>query len=130
MTLMNVTPEITITRSYIIGLDAPMVSPELPLEREFSKQLLIVPKGSVLPGTPPAMLESQVFVSVDWTRDGVIVSSALFEEEGYGRSYEEAWGDFLSSIRDRYESLAKREPRLSTGDKRVLGALRSALNLA
>ena len=124
---MMITPQIEHRHSPIIGLDVPVRTPELPLDREFSNQLLTVPNGTPLPGTPASRLRSDVFASVDWTRDGVVISSNLFEEEGYGRTYDDAWNDFLSSIRDRHDSLARRESRLSAGDKRVLDALRSVI---
>ena len=91
------------------------------------KELLIIPSGTTIPGDPGLELVSDVFATIDWTSDGIIVASALLDEDGYGWSYDDAWGDFLTSLKDRLDSLARREDRLAQGDRHVLDQLRAIL---
>lgn len=110
-----------------VRMAPPLVSPDLPREQMFAKTLLAIHSGTVLPGAPPLKLRSDIFASIDWTKDGVVISSCLFDEDGYGRTYEDAWHDFIASLRDKHASLKKREATLSPEDRRVLDALRSSL---
>ena len=111
----------------VLGLYEPTTTPALPTERLFTKQLLLIPKGAILPGSPPAHLACDLFASIDWTKDGIVVSSALLDEEGYGWSENAAWNDFMLSLRDRHDSLRKRASRLSTGDREILEHLQSVI---
>jgi hypothetical protein len=70
---------------------------------------------------------SDIFASIDWTKDGVVINSCLFEEDGFGRTYEEAWGDFLASLRDKLSSLEKRAASLSAVDLEILQHLRVSI---
>ena len=109
-------------------LEPVSVSPEHKRSEIFEKQLLTVPRGTTIPGNPMVTLKCPIFASIDWSGDGVVISSVLFDEDGYGGTYEVAWADLLSSLRDRYTSLAKREAVLSAADREVLTALRSSIN--
>ena len=59
------------------------------------------------------------------THDGYVIRSNYVDEESFGATLEEAYFDFLTSIRDRYNSLRQRETRLSSRDKAVLENIRS-----
>lgn len=96
----------------------------------FTKEMLAVPQGTIIPGTPALKLMSSVFASIDRTNDGVLISSVLFDEEGYGRTYEDAWTDFIASLRDKFSSLEKRESKLAASDRAVLAQLRQSIALA
>jgi len=61
------------------------------------------------------------------THDGYVIRSNYVDEESFGATLEEAYFDFLTSIRDRYNSLRQRETRLSSRDKAVLENIRSLL---
>ena len=102
-------------------------SPDLPHDRLVGKMLLVVPAGTSIPGSPSLKFRGDIFASIDWTRDGVLINSCLFEEDGYGRTYEEAWDDFISSLRDKRASLEKRAGMLSAADRRIFEDLRSSI---
>jgi hypothetical protein len=106
----------------------PTTSAPIPQDRmTFGKELLVVPSGTVIPGDQPATLSRCVVAGVERTGDGVVIDSVLFDEDGYGWSYEAAWHDFLTSLRDRYASLSKRESTLSEADRKVLEHLRGSI---
>jgi len=94
------------------------------------KELTTIPSKTAILGKQAPVLNCDVFVTIDWTKDGVLISSALFDEDGYGRTYDDALEDFLVSLKDKGASLARREATLSPADRRVLAALRSSINLA
>lgn len=73
------------------------------------------------------LLRQDLTVHEEMTRDGYIIKSSYIDEESYGRTLEEAYFDFLTSIRDKYRSLQRREMKLSPRDKKVLGNIRSLL---
>ncbi len=110
-------PEALITTTGILHSD-----PQQPTT--FTKEMLTIPQGTIIPGTPTLKLRSSVFASVDRNNDGVLISSMLFDEEGYGRTYEDAWTDFIASLRDKFSSLEKRESKLAAPDRAVLAQLR------
>ncbi len=94
------------------------------------KILLIIPVDTILPGDPIYKLNFSVDGVVECTIDGFVIGAPIFDEEGYGETYESAWDDLLSSIRDRYASLVKREQGLSPPDRKVLSELRKYLSEA
>lgn len=105
----------------------PLVS-SVPLQHPmFTKTLLTVPSGTVVPGNPAFKLTSDVIATIDRTADGTVIASPMLDEEGYGETYEAAWQDFLASLRDRFFSLEKREATLSPPDRAVLHTLRGLL---
>lgn len=61
------------------------------------------------------------------TRDGFVLRSGDLDEEAFGLTYEEACLGFLTSLRDRYYSLLRREASLSRQDHSVLERLRRLL---
>jgi len=92
-----------------------------------TKEMFTVPQGTIIPGIPTLKLTSSVFASIERTNDGVLISSVLFDEEGYGRTYEDAWSDFIASLRDKFSSLEKRESKLAAPDRAVLAQLRQSI---
>jgi hypothetical protein len=99
---------------------------DLPQCQIVEKTLLSIPKGTLLPGT--RQLASDIFAAIDTTKDGIVITSCLFEEDGYGKSYEEAWDDFISSLCDKYDSLERRAAVLSQSDLEVLRQLRVTIS--
>lgn len=61
------------------------------------------------------------------TRDGFVLQSGDLDEDAFGLTYEEAYFGFLTSLRDRYYSLLRREASLSRQDHSVLERLRRLL---
>jgi hypothetical protein len=88
---------------------------------------IIIPTSTVIPGHPVFVLKCDIMATVEYAHDGVIISAPFFDEEGYGETYKIAWNDFLTSIRDRYVSMKKREDRLSPFDRKILHRLQQAL---
>ena len=88
-----------------------------------------IPESTQIPGRPLRLARSLV-VSVEVTRDGFVIRSGELDEDAFGGSFRSAYIDFLTSVRDRYDSLSRREARLSEEDSRTLAALRSVLQPA
>ena len=72
-------------------------------------------------------LRRDLTVREEITQDGYVIESSYIDEESYGDTLEEAYFDFLTSIRDKYRSLQRREMKLSPRDKTVLENIRSLL---
>jgi len=66
-------------------------------------------------------------VRKEMTQDGYVIKSSYVDEESFGATLEEAYFDFLTSIRDKYNSLQRREMKLSSRDKTILENIRSLL---
>lgn len=66
-------------------------------------------------------------VRKEMTQDGYVIKSSYIDEESFGATLEEAYFDFLTSIRDKYNSLQRREMKLSPRDKTILENIRSLL---
>jgi hypothetical protein len=73
------------------------------------------------------LLRHDLTVRQEMTQDGYVIKSSYIDEESFGATLEEAYFDFLTSIRDKYNSLQRREMRLSPRDKTVLENIRSLL---
>jgi hypothetical protein len=73
------------------------------------------------------LLRHDLTVSKEMTQDGYVIKSLYIDEESFGATLEEAYFDFLTSIRDKYNSLQRREMKLSPRDKTVLENIRSLL---
>ncbi len=73
------------------------------------------------------LLRHDLTVSEETTQDGYVIKSLYIDEESFGATLEEAYFDFLTSIRDKYNSLQRREMKLSPPDKAVLENIRSLL---
>jgi hypothetical protein len=89
--------------------------------------ILTIPEGTDVSGRGDLVLRHPVLVELESTPDGYIIRSGHVEEESYGASIEEAYRDFLASLRDRHNSLSLREPRLSSHDRIILERLRTLL---
>lgn len=105
------------------------VAPELTRVDLPRKDLTTIPPNATIAGEQTPALKCYVFVTIDWTKDGVLINSALFDEDGYGRTYDDALEDFLVSLRDKRVSLEKREATLSAADRQVLRKLRESLTV-
>lgn len=73
------------------------------------------------------LLRHDLTVGEEMTQDGYVIKSSYIDEESFGATLEEAYFDFLTSIRDKYNSLQRREMKLSPRDKAVLANIRSLL---
>jgi hypothetical protein len=73
------------------------------------------------------LLRHDLTVRKEMTQDGYVMKSSYIDEESFGATLEEAYFDFLTSIRDKYNSLQRREMKLSPRDKTVLENIRSLL---
>jgi hypothetical protein len=83
-------------------------------------------EGTPIPGSK-LELKYALVVEKRITRDGVVIRSGALDEEAFGLTEREAYFDFLTSLRDRYDSLKRRGPSLSAHDSSVLEKLRSLL---
>ena len=73
------------------------------------------------------LLRHDLTVRKEMNQDGYVITSSYIDEESFGATLEEAYFDFLTSIRDKYNSLQRREMKLSPRDKAVLANIRSLL---
>ena len=73
------------------------------------------------------LLRYDFTVHKEMNQDGHVMKSSYIDEESFGATLEEAYLDFLTSIRDKYNSLQRRETKLSPRDKAVLEHIRSLL---
>ena len=85
--------------------------------------------GTKIPSRIKCSLRQPVVARVESTKDGIILSSELFDEEAFGSTYSAAEIEFLVSLCDRFQSLAKRENHLSAQDRAILNELRSVLQI-
>jgi hypothetical protein len=91
-----------------------------------STEQKILPAGTPIPDSD-LKLKDAVVVFIERTNDGYIVSSGDLQEDAFGRSPQEAYCDFLTSLKDRFESLSRRVERLSQEELAVLQRLRDLL---
>lgn len=98
----------------------------------------LVPRGDILsfdyitiaaktPVPGGFVLSRALVAEVEATPDGWVIRSGWVNEEAYGSTYGEAYTDFLTSLRDRYQSLNRRQERLSAQDRAVFDTLRALL---
>ena len=73
------------------------------------------------------VLKQPLLVAIESTKDGLVMRSNYIDEEAFAQTLEDVYLDFLTSIRDRYQSLVLREQRLSSADRSVLDKLRTLL---
>ncbi len=92
-----------------------------------SIETVILPQNTPIPQSGGLALKHALPAQVELTRDSFVISSGGVDEEGYGHTYQEAYTDFLTSLRDRYRSLSRREARLSSRDHAILEELRALL---
>ena len=86
------------------------------------------PEGTSIPGSPDLILNRGVLANMDISGDGVIIQSGDLDEEGFGFTFEEAAIDFLTSLRDRLDSLARRAERLAPDERTLLERLRGLIS--
>lgn len=91
-------------------------------------QICFFINGTPIPNASCLELKKNVIAEVLYTNDGVIVRAGDVDEEGYGITLKEASIDFLSSINDRFNSLSRREVRLSQHELSILENIRKILN--
>jgi hypothetical protein len=91
-----------------------------------SMQTFVFLKDTPVPNSS-FKLQYALVVKLQIAKDGFVFNSAAIDEDGYGLTYEEAYKDFLTSVRDRYNSLSQREDHLSSEDRAVLASLRKLL---
>jgi hypothetical protein len=84
-------------------------------------------QGTPIPGSN-LELKYALVVEKRITHDGVVIRSGALDEEAFGLTETEAYFDFLTSLRDRYDSLKGRGPSLSAHDSSVLEKLRNLLS--
>lgn len=91
-----------------------------------SLQTITLQEGTGIPGSD-LMLRYGLVGEMEVTRDGFVMGSGDLDEWSFGATYEEAYLEFLTSLRDRYYSLSRREDLLSPQDLSILEKLRSLL---
>lgn len=84
------------------------------------------PQGTPIPDSD-FELKYALVVEKRTTSDGFVIRSGALDEEAFGLTERDAYLDFLTSLRDRYNSLRRRESFLSTHDSLVLASLRDLL---
>ena len=91
-----------------------------------SLQTFLLVANTTLPASN-IFLKQSLLVQIEATKDGLVMRSNYIDEDAFGQTLEDAYLDFLTSIRDRYHSLVAREQSLSSDDRSVLDKLRTLL---
>lgn len=91
-----------------------------------SIEIMPLIKGTPIPNSSFSF-QHELLAELHTSKDGYVIKSALIDEDGYGYTKHEAYTDFLTSIRDRYNSLKERKSRLSTDDLEILNNISSLL---
>ncbi len=86
--------------------------------------MMVIPEGTRVPGRGKYILSHGIIVQMESSSDGFVIKSGEMDEEGYGTTYKEAYSDFITSLKDRWNSLSRRGENLSARDKAVLNKLR------
>ena len=92
-----------------------------------SFSMIIIPEGTSVPGKEKYILKHGIIVQMESNTDGFVIKSGEMDEEGYGITYKEAYSDFITSLKDRWNSLSRRKKVLSERDEAVLNKLRKLL---
>lgn len=92
----------------------------------FSVQVVTFPQKTPIPDSGLSF-KYALIAEIRATRDGYVLRSGDLDEEAFGLTREEAYLGFLASLRDRYNSLERREASLSRQDHSVLESLRRLL---
>lgn len=92
----------------------------------FSVQVVTFPQKTPIPDSGLSF-KYALIAEIRATRDGYVLRSGDLDEEAFGLTREEAYLGFLTSLRDRYNSLERREASLSRQDHSVLESLRRLL---
>lgn len=93
--------------------------------RRHSVEAILLSSGTRI--SEDLSLAQSLAVLVQNNEDGCWFRSDWINEDGFGSTFEAAYMDFVTSLRDRYHSLLDREDRLSAEDREVLTNLRSLL---
>lgn len=124
----------TFNRPLYTASSAPSASPSqaMPIQvntyragSTISLLTLIIPRGTPIPDG--FELARSLLVEIEITADGFVIRSGEVDEEGYGSTDKEAYIDFVTSLRDRYHSLSRREKKLSRHDRAILNRLHDLL---
>jgi hypothetical protein len=91
-----------------------------------SSSIFIIIAKTPLPNSH-LLFRHDLAVLAEMTQDGYVIQSAYIDEESFGSTLDEVYFDFLNSIRDKYNSLQRREMKLSPRDKAVLANMRLLL---
>jgi hypothetical protein len=91
-----------------------------------SIQLVTIPHKTAIPKSD-LRLEYALVVEIGTTPDGYVIRSGYLDEDAFGLTYQEVYLEFLTSLRDRYYSLCRREDSLSPQDHSVLERFRDIL---
>lgn len=91
-----------------------------------SVQTFAFKKETPIPGSD-LKLGEEIWADIERTDDAYVVRCGVLDEEAYGSSFQDAYIDFLTSLRDRYEVLSHRESRLAPPDRQILTRLRALL---
>lgn len=102
------------------------ISPLDPFEILFSTGVFMVRGKTPIPDSD-LRLSRALVLEMETTRDGIVLRSGFVDEDSFGATLEEAYADFLTSLRDRYRSLERRSGSLSTSDRTILERLQGIL---
>jgi hypothetical protein len=91
-----------------------------------SLELMLLNEGTQIPNSFYTF-QHQLLTKLHSSKDGYLIQSAFVDEDGYGTTFNEAYMDFLGSIRDRYNSMQSRESRLATYELQILNNIRTLL---
>ena len=91
-----------------------------------SLELLYLSEKTPITGSD-YVLNHGLTTEVEVLKDGIIIRCNYIDEESYGKTLNLAYNDFITSIRDRYDSLNRRKNRLSQHDQSILERLRVLL---
>lgn len=93
---------------------------------QFISLSITIPQKTVIPDSD-LMLKYALEVEVEAMSDGYVIRCGYLDEDTFASRYEEAYLEFLASLRDRYYSLCKRKDRLSLQDLSILERFRDIL---
>jgi hypothetical protein len=88
--------------------------------------VMVFPEGT---SAGRVTLKRSIVIQMETTADGYVISSRDVDEDGYGRTPDEAVVDFLSSLYDRYQSLSHHADVLADHDRAILSRLRDVLGV-
>jgi hypothetical protein len=91
-----------------------------------TSQIITLYEGTRIPNSG-LVLKYPLLVEMETTRDGIVIRAGALDEDAFGLTYQMAYEEFLTSLRDRYYSLGRREASLSQQDLIVLQRLRDLL---
>ena len=87
-----------------------------------SVELMTLPKGMRIKDSDYTLNNSLTIVAYR-AKEGFVIKSDYVDEEVYGKDFNTAYADLITSIRDRYNSLKYRKKKLSQHDQDILKSL-------